>query len=238
MKMKVDLRLKWASGLLVAAFVAAGCPPPPPPPAVATTTVAATPPPFQFKTKTGTPITMPQDPKLISSAVASRSFGTRADPFALLGPEHSFNQSQTSERVLVEIGGFATMYEPVPEVADQGEFVEPQPYRRLAGVLVGDTVSAIIVMEDGSTHLIKPGMRIPNSPWRVLCELHCCARRRGDRSASFGVEAHLRHAIALDPQRDAHNVAAGGAAGRAGVGCLGEGALPRRRVEVIGERPH
>jgi hypothetical protein len=38
----------------------------------------------------------------------------------------------------------------------------------LAGVLVGDTVSAIIVMEDGSTHLIKPGMRIPNSPWRVL----------------------------------------------------------------------
>lgn len=169
MKMNLNLQLKWASGILVVASIAAGCAPPPAPPApVATSTVPAALPPFQFKTKTGTPITMPQDTKLISSLVATRSFGARPDPFALLGPEQSFNQSQTTERVLNQIGGFATMYEPPLEVADQSEFVEPQPYRRLAGVLVGDTVSAIIVMEDGSTHLIKPGMRIPNSPWRVL----------------------------------------------------------------------
>lgn len=126
---------------------------------------------------------MQQDPRLIQSLVAQRSFGVRPDPFALLTPERSFNQSQTSERVLVEIGGFATMYEPPVEVADQGEIVEPQPYRRLAGILVGDTVSAIIIMEDGSAHIIKPGMRIPNSPWRVVSidEEKAVLRRAGTR---------------------------------------------------------
>jgi hypothetical protein len=75
------------------------------------------------------------------------------------------------------------MYEPPIEVADQSEIVEPQPYRRLAGILVGDTVSAIIIMEDGSAHIIKPGMRIPNSPWRVVSidEEKAILRRAGNR---------------------------------------------------------
>ena len=66
----------------------------------------------------------------------------------------------------------------------------------------------------------------------------CPSPRRRDRSASFGVEAGLSDPLVLDTQRDAHNVAAGGATGGAGVGRRGEGALPRRRVEVLGERPH
>ena len=38
------------------------------------------------------------------------------------------------------------------------------------------------------------------------------------RAAALGVEARLGDAVALDAHRDAHEVAAGGAAGRAGVG--------------------
>ena len=155
-----------ASGIGFVCIVA-GCaePPAPPPPAPV---VSSTPPPFQYKTRVGTPVAVQQDPRLIGSLVARRNFGARPDPFALLSPERSFHQSQTAERVLGEIGGYATMYEPPVEVADTSEVVEPQPYRRLAGILVGDTVSAIIIMEDGSAHIIKPGMRIPNSPWRVV----------------------------------------------------------------------
>jgi len=165
---KQVLRIPFWMAIVCLAWAAAGCGEPPAPPPAPVVASSSTPPPFQYKTRVGTPVTMQQDPALIRNLVAQRSFGARPDPFALLGTEQNFNQSQMAERVLGEIGGFATMCEPPVEVADQGDIVEPQPYRRLAGILVGDTVSAIIIMEDGSAHIIKPGMRIPNSPWRVV----------------------------------------------------------------------
>lgn len=170
------------AALVVVGGIMAGCPPPPSAPPAAPV-VSSAPPPFEYKTRTGRPIAISQDPNLIKGLVAQRGFGARPDPFALLGTERSFDQSQTSERVLNEIGGFSTMAEPEVEVVDTSEVVEPQPYRRLAGVLVGDTVSAIIIMEDGSAHLIKPGMMIPNSPWRVVSidEEKAVLRRAGNR---------------------------------------------------------
>ena len=122
MNMKKSFQCGMGIGLVAMSLILAGCPAPPPPPAPPPNVTVATPPPFVFKTKTGTPITIQQDPKLISTLVAQRHFGVRPDPFALLAPERSFNQSQTTERVLGEIGGFATMYQPVEEVADQSEF--------------------------------------------------------------------------------------------------------------------
>ena len=170
------------AALVTVGAILAGCPPPPSPPPAAPV-VSSAPPPFEYKTRTGRPIAISQDPNLIKGLVAQRSFGARPDPFALLGTERSFDQSQTAERVLNDIGGFSTMHEPEVEVVDQADIVEPQPYRRLAGVLVGETVSAIIIMEDGSAHLIKPGMRIPNSPWRVVSidEEKAVLRRAGNR---------------------------------------------------------
>jgi hypothetical protein len=188
-----------AAGLATVAGLA-GCgqsaPPPPAPGTVVTAGGAGAPPTagapatgapaagtpgYAYKTRTGTPVTI-GDPSLIQNLVASRNYGRRNDPFALLSSEQSFDRSQLAERILGEMGGFSTYVDPEPEVEVEIR-PEPQPYRRLAGVLVGETVSAILIMEDGTAHLIKPGMRIPNSPWRVVSidEEKAVLRRAGPR---------------------------------------------------------
>jgi hypothetical protein len=58
-------------------------------------------------------------------------------------------------------------FEPPTPVFEE-EQLEVQPYRRLAGILVGETVSAILIMENGEPHIVKPGYRIPNSEWTVV----------------------------------------------------------------------
>ncbi len=115
----------------------------------------------------GVRVDPPTDAGQLKQLVASRSFGTRTDPFSLFPLERQFENLQRGERLLQDVGGWTTEYQPPAEVIEE-ERVEPQPYRRLAGVLVGDTVLALIIMEDGTTHVIKPGMMIPNSDWRVV----------------------------------------------------------------------
>jgi hypothetical protein len=70
---------------------------------------------------------------------------------------------------------------------------------------------------------------------RVLHELDDCAAGSLRGAAAERVEAGLGHAVALDPQRDPHEVAAGRAAGRAGVRRAGQAAASAGRVEVIVE---
>lgn len=96
-------------------------------------------------------------------------FSKRKDPFALKSNEASFDQSQSSLRVFNEIGGFSMQYNPPPEEAPSAQDIpEPQPYRRLAGVVVGDSVLALIDMGDGRpVEIIRPGQQIPNSEWTV-----------------------------------------------------------------------
>lgn len=168
---------------LVLVLAATGCqqePTPAPPMPTASTSSTATPAKYVFKTKTGTPVAV-GDASLISNQAQARAFGIRKDPFALLPVERGFDQSQLAERLTSEMG-YSTMYEPPVETDSTEEVIEPQPYRRLAGILVGDTVSAILIMEDGQAHLIKPGMRIPNSPWRVVSidEEKAVLRRAGN----------------------------------------------------------
>lgn len=172
-------------GLAFAGVIAAGCaddaeltslPPAPStePPALG---------PFQYKDKVGVPVQQSSDSKLISN-LAQRVQPTRSDPFALLPVELRFDQSQRGELLLQQSGGFSTMFEPEEEVDEsQIDAPEPQPYRRLAGILVADTVSAIIIMEDGNAYLIRPGTRIPNSPWRVVSidEEKAVLRRAGSQ---------------------------------------------------------
>ena len=58
---------------------------------------------------------------------------------------------------------------------------------------------------------------------------------RRQRAAALGVEARRRHAVTLDAQRDADQVAADGAAGRAGMCARRHDAAPGRRAEMLGE---
>lgn len=101
--------------------------------------------------------------------VATRYSGPRSDPFALKPAERSFEIQQDSARLLGQMGSWTFMYTPEPEKPrDAGTIPDPQPYRRLAGIIVGDSVYAILDSGDGSPVIIRPGMKVPNTEWVVV----------------------------------------------------------------------
>lgn len=129
------------------------------------------------------PPTLVAEMKTRSSGNRGQSFAPRNDPFALLGEERAFEVSQSSERFLSESGGFRFDYEAPTPPADN-DILEPQPYRRLAGVIVGESVLALIDMGDGrNLEIIRPGQRIPNSEWTVVSidEEKAILKRSGNR---------------------------------------------------------
>jgi bifunctional DNA-binding transcriptional regulator/antitoxin component of YhaV-PrlF toxin-antitoxin module len=69
---------------------------------------------------------------------------------------------------------------PADEVA---EVIEPQPFRRLAGIMVGDSVLAIIDMGDGNLQIVRPGQQIPGTEWTVasIDEEKAVLRRSGNK---------------------------------------------------------
>ena len=127
--------------------------------------------PLVISAQAGVPVAQSADPKRFATLVASRApgFGPgRKNPFALTQEEADYELQQTSERLLSTAGGFSLQYQLPPETDTALPFVEPQPYRRLAGIVVGDSVLAIIDLGDGRTEIIRPGMKIPNTEWTVV----------------------------------------------------------------------
>jgi hypothetical protein len=118
----------------------------------------------------GLPVDVSTDTKPYKRLVAaSARFGHRGDPFQLTAEEASFDRKQNVERVLGTMGGFTSEYELPAEESQEVEQQEPQPYRRLAGIIVGDSVLALIDMGNGqATTIIHPGMKIPNTEWTVV----------------------------------------------------------------------
>ncbi len=162
------LNAKHFGALAVAALVVAGCsggvedPQP--------STPARTPqePTITFTAAAGIPLENPATPADPKTLVAGRSFGNRNDPFALKPGERQFERQQESLRVFGETG-FTMQYTPPEEAAPRQEDIpEPQPYRRLAGIVVGDSILALIDMGNGQLEVIRPGQQIPNSEWRVV----------------------------------------------------------------------
>lgn len=92
----------------------------------------------------------------------------RTDPFALHPIERSYEVKQENMRVFGSTGQFFP-----PFVTDEPEVItvpaiQPQPYRRLAGIMVGETVVAIIDMGDGGPmRIIRPGERVEGTEWTV-----------------------------------------------------------------------
>lgn len=101
----------------------------------------------------------------IFAIAKAMSFGVRSNPFALLGSEVSFDRIQTAARIIDETGGFRSDYEPQPDV--QEDAVKEQievPNWRLAGVIVGDAVVALL--DTGSRVVeIRPGSPVPETEW-------------------------------------------------------------------------
>ncbi|GMV89329.1 MAG: hypothetical protein AMXMBFR81_22600 [Chthonomonas sp.] len=118
--------------------------------------------------KVGKPVA--PDPALAMDLLAqieNTPVPARSDPFSLLGVERQYEAQQSSLRLMSGMGfrGFT------PEEEDAAEPIpvnEPQPYRRLSGILVGETVIGILEADDQSSSvLIRPGMEIPGTPWKV-----------------------------------------------------------------------
>jgi type IV pilus biogenesis protein PilP len=91
----------------------------------------------------------------------------RDDPFSLLPSEKSYEHEQTAQNLAAMTGHFPMFYEAPPEIDTTPE-VEPQPYRRLAGIIIGDSVTALIDLGNGQIMEIHPGQRIPGTEWQVL----------------------------------------------------------------------
>lgn len=122
---------------------------------------------------------------LIQKRAAAQVFQPPLDPFRLREFETSYDIKQSNMRIVEQISGgpFPALYVVEPETVEV-QLIEPQPYRRLAGIIVGDSVMAIIDMGDGRpTQIIRPGQQIPNSPWRVVSidETKAVLRRTGNR---------------------------------------------------------
>jgi hypothetical protein len=103
--------------------------------------------------------TPPAGGPLWTQLISSRAFSARPDPFALQPKERAFETGQTGERLYSTYGWRSDDFTPQVEVVVIPT-VEPQPYRRLAGVIVGDSVLALIDMGDGQLQLIRPGQQI------------------------------------------------------------------------------
>lgn len=171
------------------------------------------------KAEAGIPVTQSADAAAFGKLVEANSgkFVARRDPFALSGEEAAYDASQSSERLLQSTGGYSLDYTPPEVKIDEQPVLEEQPYRRLAGVIVGDSVLALIVLEDGRTELIRPGQQIPGTEWKVasIDEDKATLVRGGNKLPK-------RISVRLESP-PAGMAPAGGAAGRGNAGAGGGG---------------
>lgn len=133
------------------------------------------------------PAGLPVGPAPADSAyklIHSQTTVTRPDAFRMHDFEEGYDIKARNEKIVQTTGGsWPSFFVPKPEIV-QVETVEPQPFRRLAGVLVGDSVMAIIDMGNNTPmQVIRPGMQVPNSPWKVVSidEEKAILRRTGNK---------------------------------------------------------
>lgn len=140
----------------------------------------------------GVPVSMVADPTFerTKTLAMAQTFGRRSDPFRLLGSEQVFEARQQVERARQEYGGwFGAEFDfgsasVAPGMSAQPDLVvEPQPFRRLSGILLGNGVAALIVWEDGRVYEIVPGSQIPGTDWVVISidSERAILRRSGNR---------------------------------------------------------
>lgn len=181
----------------------------------------------QLSAEAGVPIPEAADPAFAETRkiAEERPFAVRGDAFALLGPEKVFDRQQRAELLFGKLSGFSVEWEPPVEKPDPEEEREPQPYRRLAGILLGDAVMALIEMEDGQTYQVRPGQQIPNSEWSVFSidSEKAILRRKGNKLPK-------EIAVPLESRRSGGGgggaPAGGGLAGGGGAQNPGEGMTP------------
>lgn len=133
---------------------------------------AAGPTPDRLNADAGVPVVTTLDPTFEQAKAEAKAkfVGRRSNPWALLGAEAIFDREQTRERIVADTGGsFGAVYElPDDKPVEETIVIEPQPYRRLSGIMLGNGVAALIEMEDGRVYEIWPGVQIPGTEWVVI----------------------------------------------------------------------
>lgn len=164
--MRNALDLLRVSGILAAAGALAGCAgsgdtgatmTPPPPPSKAG--------PVVIKAQAGMPIAA-GDPTKFAQQIFNTPVPVRADPFSLMASEQAFEHQQLAQNLASQTS-WPLFYKP-PAVVVSQPVVEPQPARRLAGIFIGDSITALIDMGDGKLIEIHPGQRIDKTEWMVV----------------------------------------------------------------------
>ena len=208
---------------MAAAFAATGCMEftpdkytPPETPAVKAKIVTDA---EKFRANSPAGVTIPPpspNPVIWAQLISSRAFSTRPDPFALGPRERNYETRQTAERVFNETGQWRVDFIPAVETVVV-PVVEPQPYRRLAGVIVGDSVLALIDMGDGQLQIIRPGQEIGG--WRVVSidSEKAILRRAGNK---------LPHEVTVRLETPPSGFPTGGTGGGGNNTGSGGGALP------------
>lgn len=167
-------------------------------------------------------ISKSMDPNRLKGIIAMTArFGHRNNPFALSSDEIAFDKSQFAERIVIEGGNFGELYDlPESKLPGEGIVVEQQPYRRLSGILIGDSVLAILE-ENGKSTIIRPGMLIPDTDWRVVSidRDKAILRREGDRLPK---EVEVRLEVGI-PGSSGSTFSNGGGQGGPGGGPAGDG---------------
>lgn len=111
----------------------------------------------------------PLNPNSVTEAVAAATFASRRNPFAMFSEEAAFETGIRYRLILSKMPGYAREFQP-PKADTPPELqpIEPQPYRRLSGIYMGDTVQALVEIEGQSrTYLVSPGDRIGDTEWFV-----------------------------------------------------------------------
>lgn len=94
---------------------------------------------------------------------------SRPNPFFLLGPEMAFEKDQFAANMTASMGFYRMAGESKAQPVQPTFINEPQPPRRMAGVLIGESVSGLIDMNDGTPGLkvIRPGTELKNANGQV-----------------------------------------------------------------------
>ncbi len=115
----------------------------------------------------GVPTMMDTNPILdvLKADASNIRFGSRRDPFALLPKEKAFDVKQRNERELDSLGGFTMFFTPPAPKPDERETLEPPPAGfRLAGILQGNGIVALMTQAGQPAKEIRPGTRF-NDEW-------------------------------------------------------------------------
>lgn len=157
----------------------------------------------------------------LKKLVASKTFASRPDPFSLLPVEAKFDKDQASARFL-QTGGFLTVWTPPAEEMEEIVAIEPQPVRRLAGVVVSNGAVLILIdMGDGKgVQLARAGSKL--GEWTVASiDTEKAILKRDPKKRPSEVLVPLASPLELGTPGGGPNVP--GAGGRPGGGMMPPG---------------